>query len=46
MLPKRVVEFQIDLVPEAASITKAAYRMASKEVGERKKQLDELLQKG
>ena len=44
--PQRIVEFQIDLVPEAAPIAKAAYRMAPKELEEMKKQLDELLQKG
>ena len=44
--PRRVVEFRIDLVPRAAPIAKAAYRMAPKELEEMKKQLDELLQKG
>ena len=44
--PRRIVEFQIDLVPGAAPIAKAAYRMAPKELEEMKKQLDELLQKG
>ena len=44
--PRRVVEFRIDLVPEAVPIGKAAYRMAPKELEEMKKQLDELLQKG
>ena len=41
-----MVEFQIDLVPGAALIAKAAYRMAPKELLEMKKQLDEMLQKG
>ncbi|MEX5618416.1 hypothetical protein ABFV55_27455, partial [Pseudomonas syringae] len=44
--PRRVVEFPIDLVPGAAPIAKAAYRMAPKELEEMKKQLEELLQKG
>ena len=44
--PRRIVEFRIDLVPGAAPIAKAAYRMAPKELEEMKKQLDELLQKG
>ena len=44
--PRRVVEFRIDLVPRAAPIAKAAYRMAPKELTEMKKQLDEMLQKG
>ena len=44
--PRRVVEFRIDLVPGAAPIAKAAYRMAPKELVEMKKQLDEMLQKG
>ena len=44
--PRRVVEFRIDLVPGAAPIAKAAYRMALKELMEMKKQLDEMLQKG
>ena len=45
-LPRRVVEFMIDLVPGAAPIAKAAYRLAPKELEEMKKQLDDLLQKG
>ena len=44
--PRRVVEFQIDLVPGAAPIANAAYRMAPKELLEMKKLLDEMLQKG
>ena len=44
--PRRIVEFQIDLVPGAAPIAKAAYRMAPKDLEEMKKQLDEILQKG
>ena len=43
--PRRVVEFWIDLVPGAAPIGKAAYRMAPKELIEMKKQLDEMLKK-
>ena len=44
--PRRVVEFRIDLVPGAAPIAKAAYRLAPKELEEMKKQLDDLLRKG
>jgi Retroviral aspartyl protease len=44
--PRRVVEFRVDLVPGAAPIAKAAYRMAPKELMEMKKQLDEMLQRG
>ena len=44
--PRRVVEFRIDLVPGAAPIAKATYRMAPKELMEMKKQLDEILLKG
>ena len=34
--PRRIVEFRIDLVPGAAPIAKAAYRMAPKELEEMK----------
>ena len=44
--PRRIVEFRIYLVPRAAPIAKAAYRLAHKELEEMKKQLDDLLQKG
>ncbi|XP_028058545.1 uncharacterized protein LOC114262381 [Camellia sinensis] len=44
--PQRVVEFHIDLVPGTAPISKAAYRMAPKELVKMKKQLEEMLQKG
>ena len=44
--PLRDIQHQIDLVPGAAPIAKAAYRMAPKELVEMKKQLDEMLQKG
>ena len=40
------MEFRIDLVPRAAPIAKAAYRLAPKELEEMKKQLEDLLQKG
>ena len=46
LLPRREVEFRIDLVPGTAPISKSAYRMAPKELEEMKKQLDEMLQKG
>ncbi|KAK1427604.1 hypothetical protein QVD17_16293 [Tagetes erecta] len=44
--PDREVEFKIDLVPGAAPIAKAPYRLAPTEMKELKKQLDELLEKG
>ncbi|XP_021735641.1 probable serine/threonine-protein kinase irlF [Chenopodium quinoa] len=46
MPPKREVEFTIDLVPGAAPISKAPYRMAPVEMSELKAQLEELLDKG
>ncbi|KAK4258952.1 hypothetical protein QN277_005343 [Acacia crassicarpa] len=44
--PEREVEFSIDLVPGTEPISKAPYRMASAELAELKKQLEELLEKG
>ncbi|KAJ9565014.1 LOW QUALITY PROTEIN: hypothetical protein OSB04_000980 [Centaurea solstitialis] len=44
--PKRQVEFRIDLVPGAAPIAKAPYRLAPPEMQELSKQLEELLDKG
>ncbi|XP_039134254.1 uncharacterized protein LOC120271646 [Dioscorea cayenensis subsp. rotundata] len=44
--PDREVEFVIDLVPGTSHISKAPYRMASAELKELKKQLEELLEKG
>ncbi|KAJ9563463.1 hypothetical protein OSB04_008623 [Centaurea solstitialis] len=44
--PERQVEFRIDLVPGAAPIAKAPYRLASPEMQELSKQLEELLDKG
>lgn len=46
MPPKRKIEFTIDLVPGAAPISKAPYRMAPAEMSELKAQLQELLDKG
>jgi len=46
MSPPREVEFCIDLVPGATSISKTPYRMAPVELTELKAQLDELLGKG
>ena len=43
---KREVEFRIDLVSSACPIAKSFYRLAPKELGEMKKQLQELLDKG
>ncbi|XP_073046190.1 uncharacterized protein [Primulina eburnea] len=44
-LPDREVEFEINLVPNAAPISKAPYRMAPAELKELKEQLQELLDK-
>lgn len=46
MPPHRVIDFCIDLVPGAAPISKAPYRMAPAELKELKSQLEELLNKG
>lgn len=43
--PNRHVEFMIDLIPGAAPVSKAPYRMAPKELEELKIQLQELLDK-
>lgn len=44
--PERQVEFQITLVPDAAPISKAPYRLATLELQELSMQLWELLDKG
>ena len=44
--PERQVEFRIDLVPGAAPIAKAPYRLAPPEMQELSSQLQELLGKG
>ncbi|XP_075473412.1 uncharacterized protein LOC142504429 [Primulina tabacum] len=44
-VPNREVEFEINLVPCAAQISKAPYRMAPAELKELKEQLQELLDK-
>ncbi|XP_075499949.1 uncharacterized protein LOC142538522 [Primulina tabacum] len=44
-VPNREVEFEINLVPGAAPISKAPYRMAPAELNELKEQLQELLDK-
>nr|GEX41735.1 putative reverse transcriptase domain-containing protein [Tanacetum cinerariifolium] len=44
--PQRQVEFQIDLVPGAALVTRAPYRLALSEMKELSIQLQELLEKG
>lgn len=44
--PDRQVEFTIDLIPGAAPVSKAPYRMAPKELQELQKQLQELLDMG
>jgi len=43
--PEREVEFAIDLVPGTSPISIASYRMSASELGELKKQLEELLEK-
>ncbi|GJT01680.1 hypothetical protein Tco_0822849 [Tanacetum coccineum] len=44
--PARQVEFQIDLVPGAAPVARAPYRLASSEMKELAEQLQELSDKG
>ncbi|MCH90079.1 gag-pol polyprotein, partial [Trifolium medium] len=43
--PEREVEFTIDLVPGTSPVSMAPYRMSASELGELKKQLEELLEK-
>jgi hypothetical protein len=43
--PKREVEFSIELIPGARSVSKAPYRMAPLELVEVKRQIEELMQK-
>ena len=44
--PARQVEFQIELIPGAAPVARAPYRLALSELGELSKQLTELIEKG
>nr|GEW62555.1 putative reverse transcriptase domain-containing protein [Tanacetum cinerariifolium] len=44
--PARPVEFQIDLIPGAAPVARAPYRLAPSEIKELSKQLQELSEKG
>nr|GEZ02104.1 reverse transcriptase domain-containing protein [Tanacetum cinerariifolium] len=44
--PPRQVEFHIDLIPSAAPVARASYRLAPSEMKELSKQLRELLEKG
>jgi hypothetical protein len=46
MPPDRDVEFSIELLPGPAPISKRPYRMDVKDLGELKKKIDELLEKG
>ncbi|GJU71391.1 hypothetical protein Tco_1262796 [Tanacetum coccineum] len=46
ILPTRKVEFQIDLVPGAAPVARAPYRLAPSELQELSTQLQELSDKG
>ena len=43
--PEREVEFSIDLVPGTGPISIAPYRMSPKELGELKKELEDLIAK-
>ncbi|GKF75516.1 hypothetical protein Tco_0224960, partial [Tanacetum coccineum] len=44
--PARPVEFQIDLIPGAAPVAQAPYRLAPSEMKELSEQLQELFDKG
>jgi hypothetical protein len=44
--PKRDIDFSINLMPGAATVSKAPYRMSTLELKELKLQLEELLKKG
>jgi hypothetical protein len=46
MPPNRGVEFSIELLPRTAPILKRPYRMDANNLGEHKKQTEELLEKG
>jgi hypothetical protein len=46
MPPDRDIELSIELLPETAPISKITYRMVVKDLGELKKQIEELLEKG
>jgi hypothetical protein len=46
MPPNRDIEFSIKLLPGTAPISKRPYRMDAKDLGEHKKQIVELLEKG
>nr|GFA60900.1 putative reverse transcriptase domain-containing protein [Tanacetum cinerariifolium] len=46
LLPVRQVEFQIDLIPRAAPIARAPYRLAPSEMQELSNQLQELADRG
>ncbi|GKB44001.1 hypothetical protein Tco_0888943 [Tanacetum coccineum] len=46
LLPPRQVEFRIDLIPGAALVARAPYRLAPSEMKELSKQLQELSEKG
>ncbi|GKF72524.1 hypothetical protein Tco_0208638, partial [Tanacetum coccineum] len=46
LTPPRQVEFRIDLIPGAAPVARAPYRLAPSEMKELSKQLQELLEKG
>jgi len=46
LLPKRDIDFSIDLVPGAVPVSKTSYRMGTPELKELQIQLEELLRKG
>ena len=43
--PKRDIDFSINLIPGAASVSKTPYRMSTKELKELQMQLEEILKK-
>ena len=45
LLPEREVEFSIELILGAGLVSKAPYRMASLELVEMERQIEELMQK-
>jgi hypothetical protein len=44
--PKRDIDFSVNLIPGAAPVSKAPYRMSTPELKELQLQLEELLKKG
>jgi hypothetical protein len=46
LLPKRDIDFSINLMPGAAPVSKTPYRMSTLELKELKMQLEEIMKKG